>query len=65
MAGLGILRYGYIDLKKIGDCVPVDLVSSAIIVATAYNMTKANIPILQVGTSDLSPISWAVLKKEV
>lgn len=57
--GLGIVKYTKIDLKKIGDCVPVDYVSSTIIVSTAYNIQqKQKMPIVQVGTSDLNPVTW-------
>ena len=58
--GLGIVRYTQIDLKKIGDCIPVDYVSSTIIVSTAYNIhQQQKMPIVQVGTSDLNPLTWA------
>ena len=57
-AGLGVIKSANIDLKKIGDIIPVDVVSSAIIVATAYNMSQKILPILQVGTSHLNPLTW-------
>lgn len=61
--GLGIVRYALVDLKKIGDCIPVDTVSSTIIVATAYNIhQQQKMPIVQVGTSDLNPLTWAEMR---
>ena len=58
--GLGIVRYGVLDLRKIGDCIPVDTVSSTIIVSTAFNIyQQQRMPIVHVGTSDLNPLTWA------
>lgn len=64
--GLGIVRYALVDVKKIGDCIPVDTVSSAIIVATAFNIhQQQRMPIVQVGTSDLNPLTWAEMREEI
>ena len=65
LGGLGVIKFGNINIKSIGDCVPVDTVSSAIIVVTAYNISQKVMPILHVGTSDLSPITWAVMKEQI
>lgn len=55
-----------VDLKKIGDIVPVDTVSSMIIVATAYNIqVQQKMPIVQVGTSDLNPLTWIEMREEL
>ena len=63
--GLGIIRYAKIDGNKIGDIIPVDIVSSAIIVSTAYNMRQKNMPIVHVGTSDLNPMTWYGMREDI
>lgn len=56
--GLGIVRVINGDHKKIGDVIPVDLVSNTIIVASAHNFRQTNLPIYHVGSSDRNPITW-------
>lgn len=46
------------DHKKIGDVIPVDVVSNTIIVASAHNFRQTNLPIYHVGSSDRNPITW-------
>ena len=53
------------DMKKIGDVIPVDMVSSLIIVATAFNLRNTNFSIYHVGSSDLNPLTWGELLEEV
>ena len=57
-AGLGIVNFIKGTPSKVGDVIPVDLVSSMIIVATAYNLNNTNLPIYHVGSSDVNPITW-------
>lgn len=42
----------------IGDTIPVDIVVSSIIVATAYNFNNRSLPIYHVGSSDRNPMTW-------
>ena len=62
LSGLGVIKSGRLDLNNVGDIIPVDIVSSAIIVVTAYNMNQTTLPILQVGTSHLNPLTWQMMK---
>ena len=63
--GLGVIQYAKINGKLIGDLVPVDTVSSAILVSTAYNMNQRNMPIVHVGTSDLNPSTWFEMREDI
>lgn len=53
------------DIKKIGDTIPVDVVSSLIIVATALNLRNPKLQIFHVGSSDLNPLTWGEIGVEV
>lgn len=63
--GLGILRELRADPKKIGDTIPVDVVSATIIVATALNLKSPKLQIFHVGSSDLNPLTWGEIAVEV
>lgn len=49
----------------IGDMVPVDTVVANIIVATAKNFNKDDLPIYHVGSSDRNPITWENVRQTV
>ena len=63
--GLGIVRHALLDLQKIGDVVPVDAVVATIIVAAATTFHEEKLTIIQVGTSDLNPLTWAEMKVDL
>jgi len=60
--GLGIIKEIKGSTNSIGDTVPVDLVVANIIVATAFNLRKNDMPIYHVGSSDRNPITWGKTK---
>lgn len=45
--------------------IPVDVVVSTIIVASAFNMKNPNLTIYHVGSSDRNPLIWGEIRDEV
>jgi glycerone phosphate O-acyltransferase/fatty acyl-CoA reductase len=60
--GLGIIKEVEGNPNRIGDMIPVDVVVANIIVATAFNLRKNNLPIYHVGSSDRNPITWTMAR---
>ena len=64
LVGLGVLQELKGNPDVIGDTVPVDIVVSSIIVATAYNFNNRSLPIYHVGSSDRNPMTWGEMSEE-
>lgn len=63
LVGLGILQEAKGDPNLIGDTIPVDIVVSNIIVASAYNFNNRSLPIYHVGSSDRNPMTWGEINE--
>ena len=46
------------DGNKIGDTIPVDIVVSNILVATAFNSKSNKLSIFHICSSDRNPLNW-------
>lgn len=65
MAGLGILHEVQGNLNNVGDQIPVDYVSDAIIVAAAAFAGSKNINVIHSASSTKNPLKWSLAKKIV
>jgi len=58
MAGLGVVKTAIGNGNNIGDQVPVDTVTNAMLVAAALLCSREELNVVHVGTSALNPVLW-------
>jgi fatty acyl-CoA reductase len=58
LAGIGIMHFFYCENTTRSDLVPVDMVSNAIIIGTAYQANKNSLTVIHSNTSHANPITW-------
>jgi glycerone phosphate O-acyltransferase/fatty acyl-CoA reductase len=56
--GLGLMKYSIGNPSNIGDQIPVDYVSNAVIVAAARFVNCPEVVVIHCGTSALNPVTW-------
>mmetsp|Transcript_7225 Transcript_7225/g.30754 ORF Transcript_7225/g.30754 Transcript_7225/m.30754 type:complete len:1117 (+) Transcript_7225:69-3419(+) len=65
-AGMGIMKFMLARRPdRIGDQVPVDIVSNALIAATADIAMQNRLNVIHVGTSKNKPLTWEYVKKTI
>ena len=61
--GIGIVNYIHGKKDNIADLIPVDIVSSSIIVGTALQANKPELKIFHCASSHRQPITWDGFKE--
>ena len=62
VGGIGIVNYIHGKRENIADLIPVDIVSSSIIVGTAIQANKPELKIYHCASSHRQPITWGGFK---
>jgi fatty acyl-CoA reductase len=58
LAGIGVMHYFYCETFTRADFVPVDMVSNAIIVGTAYQANRNSLTVMHSNSSHANPTTW-------